>query len=93
VAPGEREARLDHSLLLPARVEDVLPDLAPGGGIHARVAERQLEEGTLGRQRRTQLVRDMGSEPLSPLEHHGCVPLGRRRQRAHDPPCHLAQER
>ena len=64
VAPGECEAGLEQPLLLPACAEDLLANLLPRHHVRVRVRERQLEEGTLGRERRAQLVRHIGREAL-----------------------------
>ena len=52
-APGKGETCLEQPLLLPAGAEDVRPDLAPARHIRVPIGQCQLEQGTLGRQRRT----------------------------------------
>ena len=80
LAPGKGQTRLEQPLLLPAGAEHVLADLSPAGHIRVRVAKRQLEEGTLGRERRTQLMRHIGREALPAFERRGRGPLAGSRQ-------------
>ena len=67
-APGEGQACLEHTLLLPAGPEDVLADLAPGCDVRGRVGESQLEQSALRRERRAQLVRGVGERQRHRLE-------------------------
>ena len=61
-AAGKGEARLEQPFLLQAGVEDIPSDFPPGGSIRERIGESQLEEGTLRRQWRAQLVRKIGGK-------------------------------
>ena len=74
-AQSKRETRFEQSFLSPAGAQDTLADLTPAGHIRVRVGKCQLEQGTLGRQRRTQLMRHTGRKALPGLEHHGQVQL------------------
>jgi hypothetical protein len=63
MAPRERETGLEQAFLPPARAEHVLGDLPPRGHVGVPVGEPELQQGALGRQRRTKLVRGVGEEP------------------------------
>jgi hypothetical protein len=65
-AAGQGEQGFDQARLLIAGGEHLLGGGTPRGGRRTRVIERNLEEGPLGRQGGTQLVRGVGDE----------VPLG-----------------
>ncbi len=88
LAPGKGETSLEQPLLLPAGAEDVLADLSPARHIRVRVGKCQLEEGTLGRQGRTQLVRHIGGEglPAPNLAGESQSPFNRRSCCRADPP-------
>jgi hypothetical protein len=51
-APGKCEASLEQTFLLKTGVEDLLSNLSPGGSTREWIRESQLEQSSLGRQRR-----------------------------------------
>jgi hypothetical protein len=94
LAAGKSKTRLEQALLSPAGAEDVLADLSPDRHIRVRVGKCQFEKGTLDRQRRTQLMRNICRKAIRAHAHRrqGAIvrahlpPVGRR---AHCP-CALA---
>jgi len=73
LTPREREARVEKSLLLLARTQDLLADLAPARNVRVRIGKRELEQSTLSRQRRPQLVCHVAGETRA--AHGPGVPL------------------
>ena len=62
LAAGEREERVDQLLLLFADGEQLLARVPVGVDARVRVAQRELEQRSLERERRAQLVRGVGDE-------------------------------
>ena len=68
LAAGEREERFDQAFLLLADGEELLARVPVGVDAGVRVAERELEQGALERERGAQLVRGVGDELSLRLE-------------------------
>ena len=68
LAAREREQRFDQALLLLADGEQLLAGVPVGLDARVRVAERELEQSALERERRAQLVRRVGDELSLRLE-------------------------
>ena len=62
LAAGEREQRFDQALLLLADGEQLLAGVPVGLDAGVGIAERELEQGALERERGAQLVRRVGDE-------------------------------
>ena len=68
LAAGEREQRFDQALLLLADGEQLLAGVPVGLDAGVGIAERELEQGALERERGAQLVRGVGDELSLRLE-------------------------